>query len=226
MSALDTTPSNPILGELPESVLEDCDSEIKANYKKYKQRFIDLGATFKTVHLPHDEAWLPTYYIISAAEASSNLSRYDGVRFGLRSENTTEEIDYVTATRTEGFGKEVKRRIMLGTYVLSSGYYDAYYKKAQKARRIILNSYNEIFSSVDAVFLPTTASTAFKIGEKSTNPLAMYLSDYFTVSASLAGIPAMSFPSGFSKNGLPIGLQLQTNHFREDLLFQLCKMIR
>lgn len=224
--ALQNTPNSCVIGELPESVLSDCNDEILERYTEYKQRFIDMGATFKTVNLPYDEAWLPTYYILSAAEASSNLSRYDGVRYGRRSEEFSEVIDYVTSSRTEGFGKEVKRRIMLGTYVLSSGYYDAYYKKAQQARRIILNSYNDIFKSVDAVLLPTTASAAFKFGEKSADPISMYRSDYFTVSSSLAGIPSISFPAGMTKTGLPIGLQLQTTHFREDLLFQLCAMIR
>lgn len=226
VEALQTTPQSMVIGELPDSILKDCDSEILERYQEYKQRFIDLGATFKTVSIPHDDAWIPTYYILTSAEASSNLSRYDGVRFGLRSELTTEEIDYVTASRTEGFGKEVKRRIMLGTYVLSSGYYDAYYKKAQQARRIILNSYKEIFSTVDAVFLPTTATPPFKIGEKTSDPIAMYLSDYFTASSPLAGNPSISFPAGFTKSGLPMGLQLQTSHFREDLLFQLCATIR
>jgi aspartyl-tRNA(Asn)/glutamyl-tRNA(Gln) amidotransferase subunit A len=226
VEALKSTPNKIVIGELPDTILKDCDNEIMKRYQEYKQRFLEFGATFKTVSIPHDEVWIPTYYILTSAEASSNLSRYDGVRFGIRSEHTDEVIDYVTATRTEGFGKEVKRRIMLGTYVLSSGYYDAYYKKAQQARRIILNSYKEIFSSVDAVFLPTTATPPFKIGEKTSDPISMYLSDYFTASSPLAGIPSISFPAGMTKTGLPIGLQLQTTHFREDLLFQLCAMIR
>ncbi len=173
------------------------------------------------ISLPYIKYSIADYYILTTAEASSNLSRYDGVKYTSRS-NTAKTIhDIYTKTRDEYFGKEVKRRIMLGTFVLSAGYYDAYYLKAQRVRRLIQNDFLEAFNSVDIILSPTTPTTAFKIGEKLDNPLSMYLSDIFTTSANLAGIPAMNVPIGFDSNGLPIGLQIMANHFREDLLLQV-----
>jgi len=148
------------------------------------------------------------------------LARFDGVRYGFRAEQKHEDDDITMLSRSQGFGAEVKRRIMLGTYVLSSGYYDAYYRKAQKARRLILDGYNDIFSKADVLFLPTTPTPAFKRGEKTADPVSMYLSDYFTVSANLAGVPAISIPAGKSSGNLPIGMQLQAKNFEDERLLQ------
>jgi aspartyl-tRNA(Asn)/glutamyl-tRNA(Gln) amidotransferase subunit A len=167
------------------------------------------------VVVPHSETWIPTYFIIATAEASSNLARFDGVRFGLRVD--AEDGDITTASRTAGFGAEVQRRIMLGTYVLSSGYYDAYYNKAQQARRLISDAYTDIFSRVDLLAMPTTPTTAFERGAKK-DPVSMWLSDYFTVSANIAGIPAISLPFGSDAVGLPIGMQLQGPMWSDELL--------
>ncbi|RME16062.1 MAG: Asp-tRNA(Asn)/Glu-tRNA(Gln) amidotransferase GatCAB subunit A, partial [Bacteroidetes bacterium] len=155
----------------------------------------------------------------------SNLSRYDGVKFGRRIENSLSLKDMYTQTRDEYFGTEVKRRIMLGTFVLSAGYYDAYYRKAQKVRRLIQNDFLNAFQKVDLIISPTTPTTAFKLGEKIGDPLSMYLSDIFTTSANLAGIPAMSIPIGFDSNRLPIGMQLMANHFKEDIILQVSNFI-
>jgi aspartyl-tRNA(Asn)/glutamyl-tRNA(Gln) amidotransferase subunit A len=175
------------------------------------------------VALGNEDIWVPTYFILATAEASSNLARFDGVRFGHRA-NATSDMDMTTASRTEGFGAEVKRRIMLGTYVLSSGYYDAYYKKAQQARRLITDAYAAIFRDVDALFLPTTPTTAFKIGEKNADPVSMWLSDYFTVSANIAGIPALSFPAGTDTSGMPVGMQLQGAMFRDEEVMRIASL--
>ena len=151
---------------------------------------------------------LPTYYIVAPAEASSNLARYDGVKYGFRSAKGNNLIEMYENTRSEGFGDEVKRRILIGTYVLSSGYYDAYYLKAQKVRRMIKNDFDQSFKKVDAILTPSTPSSAFKIGEKKNDPISMYLNDIFTVPVNLAGIPAISIPAGVDKNNYPLGLQL------------------
>lgn len=175
----------------------------------------EQGAIVKEISLPHTDYAVATYYIIATAEASSNLARYDGVRYTHRSEGATDLIDMYTTTRSQGFGPEVKRRIMLGTYVLSSGYYDAYYRKAQKVRTLIARDFQQAFSDVDVIVTPTTPSTAFACGEKNTSPLDMYLEDIFTLSCNLAGIPGMSIPCGLDEKGLPIGLQLYGRHFGE-----------
>jgi len=158
---------------------------------------------------------IQTYYILTCAEASSNLSRYDGVRYGVRAENSDVLEDMYVDTRSEGFGEEVKRRIMLGTYVLSAGYYDAYYRKGQKVRRLIMKDFEEAFREVDFIISPTTPTTAFRLGEKIDDPLSMYLNDIYTVSANLAGIPAISIPAGFDKNKLPYGIQIMGKKFDE-----------
>jgi aspartyl-tRNA(Asn)/glutamyl-tRNA(Gln) amidotransferase subunit A len=165
------------------------------------------GAEIVEINLPHTKYALPTYYIIAPAEASSNLARYDGMRYGLRVEGENLKETY-EKTRAAGFGAEVKRRIMIGTYVLSAGYYDAYYLKAQKVRRRIVDDFEAAFQKVDAILTPTAPSAAFRIGEKMDDPVAMYLNDVFTVPSSLAGLPAMSVPAGLSAEGLPLGLQL------------------
>ena len=168
---------------------------------------------------------IPIYYVLATAEASSNLSRYDGVRYGRRSPAADNLLDLYVKSRTEGFGTEVKRRILLGTFVLSSGYYDAYYKTAQKARKLIQIEYSECFKEVDVILQPTSPTTAFRIGEKTANPLAMYQSDLLTISANLGGVPALSMPAGADKNGLPIGLQLTADHFNENVLLRFAASI-
>ena len=180
---------------------------------------VSLGAELINIDLKYMKYSISTYYIISSAEASSNLSRYDGVRYGYRAESDNIEDMYVK-TRSEGFGNEVKRRIMIGSYVLSSGFYDAYFKKASQVRRLIKDDFQNAFKDVDVIITPTTPTTAFKKGEKSSKPIEMYLSDIYTVSVSLAGLPAMSVPAGFV-DGLPVGIQLIGNYFREDMLLNI-----
>ncbi|NWF49579.1 MAG: Asp-tRNA(Asn)/Glu-tRNA(Gln) amidotransferase subunit GatA [Ignavibacteriaceae bacterium] len=184
------------------------------------------GFEIKEIHLPHSEYTIAAYYILTTAEASSNLARYDGARYGYRSKTFSSLSEMYTNSRTEGFGKEVKRRIMLGTYVLSSGYYDAYYRKAQKVRRLIKNDFDEVFKTVDLILTPTSPTTAFKLGEKSDNPLEMYLSDIYTTSANLAGIPGINIPIAKDSAGLPIGMQLMANLFEEEKLLQLSYFIQ
>ncbi len=213
-----------VIGILDASILDGCSPDVMARYEECIQTIHGMGFQTKTVHLAGKEAWIPTYYILATAEASANLSRFDGVRYGYRADERDGE-DIMAATRSEGFGAEVKRRIMLGTFVLSSGYYDAYYKKGQQARRLVLNGYEEIFSSCSALFLPTTPATAFKRGEKSANPIEMYLNDLLTVSANLAGIPAISIPCGVDSRGFPIGMQLQAAAFNDELLLNLSKRL-
>ena len=173
------------------------------------------------VSLPHTELAIPVYYIVAPAEASSNLARYDGVRYGLRHANAESISELYESTRGAGFGAEVRRRIMTGTYVLSAGYYDAYYKRAQQVRQLICEDFANVFKRVDVILSPTTPTTAFRLGEKLSDPVAMYLSDIFTSPANLAGIPALSVPCGTDKDGLPVGIQIQGPHFSEDLILQL-----
>lgn len=182
--------------------------------------FEQLGAEIVEIELKLQALWVPTYYVIACAEASSNLSRYDGIRFGHRSVKSSSLTELITASRSEGFGMEVKRRILTGTHVLSAGYFDAYYLQAQKIRRLIRNELITALSSVDVILGPTTPTTAFKLGEKISDPIQNYLADVFTVAANLAGIPALSIPAGFSQ-GLPIGMQLMGNHFAEQQLLQV-----
>ncbi len=178
------------------------------------------GATLQEIHLPHTHLAVPIYYIIAPAECSSNLSRYDGVRFGYRCENPTDLMDLYKRSRGEGFGEEVKRRIMIGTYVLSAGYYDAYYLKAQQIRRLISNDFAEAFKQVDVILGPTTPTTAFKIGEKFDDPVTMYLSDIYTISVNLAGLPALSVPAGFV-NQYPVGFQIIGPYLSEARLLNI-----
>ena len=176
------------------------------------------GAELKQVSLPHTEYAIAAYYIIATAEASANLARYDGVRYGFRDEHAENLENMYVQSRTKGFGDEVKRRIMLGTYVLSSGYYDAYYRKAQKVRSLIKNDFDGVFESVDCILTPTSPTTAFKLNEKVDDPLTMYLSDVFTVSVNLAGLPGISIPCGCDENGLPVGMQLIGKSFDESTI--------
>lgn len=213
------------IGIPKEYFIEGLDAEVKKAIEEAIEILKKKGAIFKEVSLPHSEYSVATYYIIATAEASSNLARFDGVRFGLRKQPSairkTPIIDMFEETRDAGFGPEAKRRIMLGTYSLSSGYYDAYYLRAQKVRTLIKNDFDKVFSECDAILGPTAPTTAFKVGEKSDDPLAMYLSDIYTIAVNLAGIPAMSLPCGFSKSGLPIGLQILTKHFGEETMLRL-----
>lgn len=181
----------------------------------------DAGAEIVEISLPNTKYALPTYYIIAPAEASSNLARYDGVRYGHRSREGSSLSDMYRKTRAEGFGDEVKRRIMIGTYVLSAGYYDAYYIKAQKVRRLILNDFMAAYEKCDAILTPTAPSAAFAIGENEDDPLKMYLNDVFTVTANLAGVPAMSIPAGLDSRGLPLGLQILGRAWDEETVFRI-----
>jgi aspartyl-tRNA(Asn)/glutamyl-tRNA(Gln) amidotransferase subunit A len=200
------------------------DSEVAALWERGVQWLRDAGAEPVDINLPHTKSALPTYYIVAPAEASSNLARYDGVRFGLRVPGESLD-DMYAKTRAAGFGPEVKRRIMIGTYVLSAGYYDAYYLKAQKVRALISKDFTEAFEKVDAILTPTTPTPAFAIGEKEDDPVAMYLNDIFTVPASLAGIPGASVPAGLNSDGLPLGLQVLTKRWDEETMFRVCQVL-
>lgn len=199
-----------------EGLNSDVAAAIEAAVNEYKK----LGATVTEVSMPTLKLAIPAYYVIAPAECSANLSRFDGVRFGHRCENPLDLTDLYTRSRGEGFGKEVKRRILMGTYALSAGYYDAYYIKAQKIRRLISEDFKRALSEVDVIMGPVTPSTAFGIGEKIGNPIEMYLSDIYTIAINLAGLPAMSVPAGFAK-GLPVGLQIIGNYFAEDRLLNI-----
>ncbi|URZ07671.1 Asp-tRNA(Asn)/Glu-tRNA(Gln) amidotransferase subunit GatA [Clostridium felsineum] len=206
---------------IPKEFFEDgLDEEVRKAVKEAIKVFEENGAEVKECSLPLSDYALATYYIVSSAEASSNLARFDGVRYGYRSLEAENPLDLYIKSRSEGFGKEAKRRIMLGTYVLSKGYYDAYYKKALKVRNLIKNDFEKNFKEFDAIITPTTPTPAFKIGEKIKDVLSMYMSDIYTVPVNIAGIPSISLPCGFV-SGLPIGLQIMGNYFKEDTLFNL-----
>ena len=196
-------------------------NEIETLWEEGKKILKNEGAEIIDISLPHTEYALPTYYIVAPAEASSNLARYDGVRYGFRSNKGNNLIEMYENTRSEGFGDEVKRRILIGTYVLSSGYYDAYYLKAQKVRQLIKKDFDDSFKKVDAILTPSAPSSAFKIGEKKDDPISMYLNDVFTVPVNLAGLPAMSIPAGLDKNKLPLGLQLIGKPLAEQTLLNI-----
>ena len=200
--------------------VENMPNEIDIIWKKGIDYLKDAGAIIKNISLPHTMYALPAYYIVAPAEASSNLARYDGVKYGHRAKGKN-LIEMYENTRSEGFGDEVKRRILIGTYVLSSGYYDAYYLKAQKVRQLIKNDFDKAFNDVDAVLTPSTPSSAFKIGEKTDDPVSMYLNDIFTVPVNLSGLPAISVPAGYDKNSLPLGLQLIGKAFDEQTILNL-----
>jgi len=195
-------------------------AEIEKLWENGKNYLKNCGAKIVDISLPHTKFALPTYYIVAPAEASSNLARYDGVKYGFRTEGKN-LIDMYEKTRSEGFGDEVKRRIMIGTYVLSSGYYDAYYLKAQKVRRLIKNDFIDAFKKIDAILTPSTPSSAFKIGEKSNDPVSMYLNDIFTVPVNLAGLPGISIPAGLDKKGYPLGLQIIGKAFDEQNILNI-----
>jgi len=205
--------------------VENMPNEIDDLWKKGIDYLKDAGAIIKDITLPHTKYALPSYYIVAPAEASSNLARYDGVKYGHRSKGNN-LIEMYENTRSDGFGDEVKRRILIGTYVLSSGYYDAYYIKAQKVRQLIKNDFDVAFKSVDAVLTPSTPSAAFKAGDKKDDPISMYLNDVFTVPANLAGLPAISVPAGHNKDRLPLGLQLIGKAYDEQTILNLSLAIQ
>lgn len=207
------------IGVPREYMSEGIDADVRQVIEKAMALLELNGASIEETSLPHLGFSLPVYYLIAPAEASSNLARYDGVRYGFRSEGAQDVVDMFMKTRSQGFGAEVKRRIMLGTYVLSAGYYDAYYLKALKVRTLIKEDFNNAFEKFDILLSPTTPSPAFRFGEKTDDPLKMYLSDVFTIAVNLAGIPGLSIPCGFV-NGLPVGLQLMGRHFSEGKLLQ------
>lgn len=208
------------IGIPKEFFAEGLNAEVRKTVEEAIKVLKENGADVKECSLPLTDYALAAYYIISSAEASSNLARFDGIRYGYRTENSKNAVDIYFKSRDEGFGSEVKRRIMLGTYVLSAGYYDAYYKKALKVRNLIKQDYERVFKEFDAIVCPTSPTPAFKIGEKSNNVMEMYLSDVYTVPVSVAGLPAISIPCGIV-NGLPVGLQIISNYYREDILFNL-----
>lgn len=208
------------IGIPKEYFIAGIDREVEDSINNAINLFKKMGAYIKEVSLPHTDYAISTYYVIAPAEASSNLARYDGVKYGFRAEDPKTLLDMYKKTRKEGFGNEVKRRIMLGTYALSSGYYDAYYLKAQKVRTLIKQDIENVFKEVDILVTPTSPTPAFKLGEKKEDPLKMYLSDIFTIPVNLAGVPAMSIPCGFSAQNLPIGFQIIGRHLDEETILK------
>ncbi|MCG8534169.1 MAG: Asp-tRNA(Asn)/Glu-tRNA(Gln) amidotransferase subunit GatA [Pseudomonadales bacterium] len=215
------TPLDGLRIGLPKEFFEKgLDSNVESVVQEAIKQYEKLGATVVDIELPNTHLSIPAYYVVAPAEASSNLSRYDGVRFGYRCENPMDLEDLYKRSRGEGFGEEVKRRILIGTYALSAGYYDAYYLKAQKVRRLIKNDFDEAFKNVDVIMGPTAPNAGFKLGEKAADPVSMYLSDIYTISVNMAGLPGISIPAGES-NGLPVGLQIIGNYFDEARLLNV-----
>ncbi len=228
LKANSARPANELrLGVPPEYFGEGLDPEVRKAVETTIRHLGEKGCVIKPVSLKHTRYAIPTYYVIATAEASANLARFDGVRYGYRApaDEAKTLSEMYRRTRDRGFGAEVKRRIMLGTYVLSAGYYDAYYKKAQQVRRLITQDFLDAFAEVDAILTPTAPTPAFLLGEKSDDPLAMYLADIFTVTANLAGICGISVPCGKSKSDLPIGLQILGKHFDESTVFRIAQMV-
>jgi len=208
------------IGIPKEYFIDGMDPEVKTIIQEAVNKLKNLGAVINPVSLPHTEYAVPVYYIIATAEASSNLARFDGVQYGFRAKADT-LIQMYKLTRAQGFGQEAKRRIILGTFALSHGYYDAYYLRALKVRTLIKQDFDKVFSNFDCIVAPTSPTSAFKIGERAQDPLKMYLSDIYTISVNLAGIPAISIPCGFTKAGLPVGLQIMAKAFNEEILFRV-----
>jgi aspartyl-tRNA(Asn)/glutamyl-tRNA(Gln) amidotransferase subunit A len=209
------------LGVPKEYFGEGLDPEVRTAVEAAIQKLAQAGCEIVPISLPHTEYAIPTYYIIATAEASANLARFDGVRYGYRSPRAHTLSEMYRRSRDEGFGAEVKRRIMLGTYALSTGYYDAYYLKAQQVRTLLTRDFENAFQHVDAIVTPTTPTPAFKLGEKADDPVSMYLADIYTVTADLVGVPGISVPCGTSKEGLPIGLQILGRHFDEGTVLRI-----
>ena len=220
-AALGTDLKGVRLGLPKEYFIDGMDAEVRASIEAAVETCRALGAEIVEVSLPHTQYAIAVYYIIATAEASANLARFDGVRYGHRAEGVTDPIDMYGKTRAQGFGPEVKRRIILGTYVLSSGYYDAYYLKAQKVRTLIRRDFETSFETVDAIAAPCAPTTAFEIGSHGDDPLSMYLEDIFTLPANLAGVPGLALPVGFDGDQMPIGMQLMGAHFSEEKLFAI-----
>jgi aspartyl-tRNA(Asn)/glutamyl-tRNA(Gln) amidotransferase subunit A len=212
------------IGIAKEHFVSGLDGDVEKAIRAALDVYRSLGAEIHEISLPHSKYAVAVYYIVAPCEASSNLARYDGVHYGHRAEKFDNMIDMFCASRAEGFGPEVKRRIMLGTYSLSAGYYDAYYLKALKVRRLIRNDFDEAFRSVHVIACPVAPTPAFRIGELVNDPLAMYLSDIYTISANLAGLPGISIPAGFTQSNLPIGLQLLGEPFEEERLLRAARM--
>jgi aspartyl-tRNA(Asn)/glutamyl-tRNA(Gln) amidotransferase subunit A len=215
-SALTGDISGMTIGIPQEFFAEGIHPEIEQHVRQAIITLENLGATCQEVSLPNTNSGVATYYVIAPSEASSNLARYDGVKYGYRTESYSDLMDMYTKTRAEGFGSEVIRRIMLGTYALSSGYYDAYYLKAQKVRTLVRRDYEQVFNDVDVLATPITPTPPFKIGEMADDPLTMYLGDVYTIPLNLAGVTGISIPCGFTGDGLPVGLQLIGGHFEEE----------
>jgi aspartyl-tRNA(Asn)/glutamyl-tRNA(Gln) amidotransferase subunit A len=213
------------LGVPKEYFADGLDREVQAAIETTIQQLAQAGCEVVPISLPHTAYAVPTYYVIATAEASANLARYDGVRYGRRSAKSRTLADMYRNSRDEGFGAEVKRRILLGTYALSSGYYDAYYLKAQKVRTLLARDFEHVFQQVDAIVTPTAPTAAFKLGEKTDDPLAMYLADIYTVTADLVGIPGISVPCGQTTTGLPIGLQVLGKHFDESTILRVAHAV-
>ena len=213
------------LGIPSEYFAEGLDPEVRAAVERSIDQLRSAGATVKPISLPHSRYAIPTYYVIATAEASANLARFDGVRYGFRAKDANTLSSMYRRSRNLGFGAEVKRRIMLGTYALSAGYYDAYYKKAQQVRRLLTEDFLKAFAEVDAILTPTAPTPAFKLGEKVDDPVSMYLADIYTVTASLAGICGLSVPCGKSSEGLPIGLQILGKHFDEAMMLRVAQTV-
>jgi aspartyl-tRNA(Asn)/glutamyl-tRNA(Gln) amidotransferase subunit A len=209
------------LGVPREYFVEGMDPEVEASVRAGIDTLKSLGAELVDVSLPHTRYAVATYYVLANAEASSNVARYDGVRYGLRAAADGDLLSMYKQTRAEGFGPEVKRRIMLGTYALSSGYYDAYYKKAQQVRTLLRQDFQQAFTECDALLSPVAPTPAFRLGERLDDPLQMYLADIFTAPVSLAGVPAMSVPCGYTQRDLPIGLQIIASPFQEAMVLQV-----
>jgi aspartyl-tRNA(Asn)/glutamyl-tRNA(Gln) amidotransferase subunit A len=205
----------------PGSQDQGCSSDVRQSVQQALAAYEKLGAVVQPITLPHTQLSIPVYYIVCAAEASSNLSRFDGVKFGHRAKEFTDLADMYQRTRSEGFGDEVKRRIMIGSYVLSHGYYDAYYLQAQKIRRMIAHDFQQAFAQCDVIAGPVAPTTAWKLGDKANDPVANYLADIFTLPASLAGLPCMSIPVGSGDTGMPVGMQLIGNYLQEAALLNV-----
>ncbi len=216
--------SNLRIGIPREYFAKGIDGEVEKIIRNAIKKYEKMGAKIEEVSLPHAEYALPCYYIIAPSEASANLARYDGIKFGHLADKAKNLLDVYLQSREEGFGPEVRRRIMLGTYVLSAGYYDAYYVRAQKVRTLIKKDFEKVFEKCDALFAPVSPFPAFKLGEKIDDPLTMYLSDIFTISINLAGLPALSLPCGKTEKGLPVGLQIIGKHFEEEKILNIAKI--
>ncbi len=223
LANIDTPVEGLKIGVVPQ-FNKGADADVQAALNAALDIYKSLGAEIVEIEMPHFDYAIATYYVVATAEASSNLARYDGVHYGHRTENPKDYIEVYSKSREEAFGTEVKRRIMLGTYALSSGYYDAYYLKALKVRNLIRGDFTKAFEKADCLMMPVSPSTAFKVGEKTTDPLQMYLEDIYTISANLAGVPGISIPAGFDSKGLPIGLQILAENFAEEKIMRIARM--